>query len=230
VAAGIEQVIKRRADESKANFELVTAHATRVGNAAKALLDKGFTAIQAGALRQVASARQITSALVGELQLGANLTVRDAKHDAGVRMTDVGHNARQLLAMAKREVQGVFSEIKREASDVVREARTLASTRLEAIHDRTSLDVRRSRESIEQDLQTVALSARQQVASSRNAATAVFREVAGQGPERTLGRGFAIVRNERGQAVTSAADAKSTAELEIELKDGRVVVGVKGGL
>jgi exodeoxyribonuclease VII large subunit len=230
VAAGIEQVIKRRADESKANFELLTSHTTRVGNAARALLDNGFTAIQSGALRQVASARQTASALVGELQLGANLTVRDAKHDAGVMMTDVGHNARQLLAMAKHEVPSVFSEIKREASDVVRDARALATTRLEAIHDRTSLDVSRSRESIEQDLQTVGLSARQQIASSRNAATAVFREVAGQGPERTLGRGFAIVRNERGQAVTSAIDAKSTGELEIELKDGRVVVGVKRGL
>ncbi|SAK95613.1 exodeoxyribonuclease VII large subunit [Caballeronia glebae] len=230
VAAGIELVIKRRIDEAKAHFEFIAAQITRVGTGARALLDKGFTAVQSGALKQVAAARQTTFALVGELQLGAKLTVRDAKHESGVLMTDVGHNAYQLLAMAKREVPGVFSEIRGGACNVVKTARTLTTTRLEAIHDRTSLDVSRSRASIEQDLQTVALSARQQIASSRNAATAVFREVAGQGPERTLGRGFAIVLNELGQPVTSAADAKSMGELEIELKDGRVAVGVKRGL
>lgn len=230
VASGIEQVIKRRADESRANFEVVTAHATRVGNAARALLDKGFTAIQSGALRQVASARQTTTGLLGDLQLGANLTVRDAKHDADTLMTDVGHNAHQLLAMAKREVPGVFSEIRGGAGNVVKAARTLTTARIEAIHDRTSLDVRRSKESIEQGLQSVALSAQHQISGARNAAAAIFREVAGQGPQKTLGRGFAIVRDEHGTPVTSAADAKSVVELEIELRDGRVAVGVKQGL
>ncbi|SAK82149.1 exodeoxyribonuclease VII large subunit [Caballeronia hypogeia] len=229
VAAGIEQVIKRRVDESRVNFEFVTAHATRVGNAARVLLDKGFTAIQSGAIRQVGTARQTTSALIGELQLGANLTVRDAKHDAGTLMTDIEHKAYQLLAMAKRDVPSAFAGISGGAGNVVKTARALTTTRLEAIHDRTSLDVRRSKESIEQGLQSVALSAQHQIASARNRATAVFREVAGQGPEKTLGRGFAIVRDQRGQPVTSAADAKSMVELEIELRDGRVAVGVKQG-
>jgi len=227
VAAGIEQAIKKRVDEAKANFELLTTHATRVANASSAVLDRDFSAIQSGAFRQIATAKQTASELMGELQLGATSTVHDAKHDARKLVTDVRHDAYQLLAMAKRDVPGMFSEIKAEVSNVVSTARVLATTRLEAIHDRTSLDVRRSRESVEQGLQDVTLSARQIVAGALTAATALFREVAGQGPEKTLGRGFAIVRGEQGKPVTSATDAKSGDGLEIEFRNGRVAVRVK---
>lgn len=227
VAAGIEQVIKKRVEEAKANFELLTTLATRVANASRGGLDKDFTAIQSGAFRQVATAKQSASELMGEIQLGATSTVHDAKHDARRLVTDVRHEAYQLLAMAKRDVPGIFSEIKAEASNVLRMARAVTKTRLEATHDRASLDVRRSRESVDQGLQDVTLSARQTIAGARTAATALFREVAGQGPEKTLGRGFAIVRDELGKPVTSAIDAKSSDGLEIEFRNGRVAVRVK---
>ncbi len=48
VAAGIEQVIKRRVEEAKANFALLTNVATRAVNNANSRLDRDFTAIQAG--------------------------------------------------------------------------------------------------------------------------------------------------------------------------------------
>jgi exodeoxyribonuclease VII large subunit len=60
VAAGIEQVIKKRVEEAKSSFAQLTNFATRAVNNANGRLDRDFTAIQAGAVRQLATAKQHT--------------------------------------------------------------------------------------------------------------------------------------------------------------------------
>ena len=47
-----------------------------------------------------------------------------------------------------------------------------------------------------------------------------MREIAGQGPAKTLGRGFAIVRAEDGQPITSAAAARPGSPIHIQFRDG----------
>ena len=47
--------------------------------------------------------------------------------------------------------------------------------------------------------------------------------------ERVLGRGFALVRNAAGNAVTSAAGVAPGAALEIEFADGRLRATAEGG-
>ena len=49
-----------------------------------------------------------------------------------------------------------------------------------------------------------------------------MREIVGQGPAKTLGRGFAIVHDGSGAAVKSAAAATAASQLSIEFRDGRV--------
>ncbi|NMM08310.1 MAG: hypothetical protein HHJ18_19120 [Polaromonas sp.] len=53
-------------------------------------------------------------------------------------------------------------------------------------------------------------------------AEALMREIAGQGPEKTLSRGFAIVRTPSGEPLTRAAHVFDNAEIEIQFQDGRV--------
>lgn len=52
----------------------------------------------------------------------------------------------------------------------------------------------------------------------------LVREILGQGPERTLRRGFALVRNEAGQPVTSRATASQQTRLSLEFHDGVILV------
>ena len=49
-----------------------------------------------------------------------------------------------------------------------------------------------------------------------------MREVTGQGPEKTLARGFAIVRTLEGKPVTDQAHARALPALEIQFRDGVV--------
>jgi exodeoxyribonuclease VII large subunit len=51
---------------------------------------------------------------------------------------------------------------------------------------------------------------------------ALFREIAGQGPQKTLRRGFAMVRSSDGEAVTSAATVQPGTAVHVELHDGSV--------
>ncbi|MER2514738.1 MAG: exodeoxyribonuclease VII large subunit [Nitrosomonas ureae] len=204
-AAGIEQVIKRRVEEAKTNFALLTNFATRAVNNANGRLNSDFTAIQAGALRQLATAKQHTQALMSEAR----------------------HETHQQLSEAKREAPALFSEIRVEASNVLKTARTLTATRLDAIRDRAVVDIVRSRESVKQEFGDTVTSARRAIADAKQSSQALVLEVTGQGPKKTLGRGFAIVRDEHGKPITSAACAKPGVGMEIEFKDGRLAAQAK---
>jgi exodeoxyribonuclease VII large subunit len=200
VAAGIEQVIKRRVEEAKANFALLTNFATRAVNNANGRLDRDFTAIQSGAVRQVATAKQHSQAL----------------------MSEVRHETHQQLSEAKREAPALFSEIRVETGNVVKTARTLTAIRLDAIRDRAAVDLLRSRESLRQEFGDMVISARRAIADAKQTSQALVLEITGQGPQKTLGRGFAIVRDEQGKPITSASGAKPGTGMEIEFRDGRL--------
>jgi exodeoxyribonuclease VII large subunit len=51
---------------------------------------------------------------------------------------------------------------------------------------------------------------------------ALFREIAGQGPQKTLRRGFAVVRSTAGDAVTSVASVQPGKAVQVDLHDGTV--------
>ena len=52
-----------------------------------------------------------------------------------------------------------------------------------------------------------------------------MREITGQGPDKALGRGFAIVRA-GSQTVTSIRQVQTDQTLELQLRDGRVLTRV----
>jgi exodeoxyribonuclease VII large subunit len=64
---------------------------------------------------------------------------------------------------------------------------------------------------------------------ARARTTALLREIAGQGPEKTLRRGFAIVRDAAGAPLTAAAEVKPGAAVELEFRDGRVAARANKG-
>ena len=71
--------------------------------------------------------------------------------------------------------------------------------------------------------------ARNSLRWGKEAAEGAFREVVTQGPERTLGRGFAVVRNATGAIVTSAASANQAGELRVQFQDGTIDASVPRG-
>ena len=68
----------------------------------------------------------------------------------------------------------------------------------------------------------VSTAARLTVRESAGRAEALMREIAGQGPEKTLSRGFAVVRGQGGKTVTGAAQVVDGGEIQIQFHDGKV--------
>jgi exodeoxyribonuclease VII large subunit len=71
-------------------------------------------------------------------------------------------------------------------------------------------------------ISVVASSARQQVCNGKTRSEALMREITGQGPEKTLNRGFALVRDQSGQAITRMNQTLSESTIEIQFSDGKV--------
>ena len=222
VIGGIEQVIRKRVTEAQASFEQITGLANRAITATRARTEQRFTTIHSGATRQLASARQQSSELMNELRLSATNTLHEAKQAARHLMTEVRHEAHQGLSEAQRQVPALMAEIRTEAANVLTTARSVTTSRLEGIRDRAKLDLVRSRENIQLELRDVTTYARRELADAKTTSTALFREIAGQGPDKTLGRGFAIIRNAEGKPVTSQAEVKSGVAIDIEFRDGYV--------
>lgn len=96
-----------------------------------------------------------------------------------------------------------------------------------AILDRAGLDARRSRAATDSEFNGVVDRSRQTIRDASTGAQALFREIAGQGPHKTLGRGFAIVRDADGKTLTSAGSAASAETIEVAFKDGKVDATVR---
>jgi exodeoxyribonuclease VII large subunit len=128
----------------------------------------------------------------------------------------------QLLAHAKQAVPALMAEVTAEARQAVRTAKADSRVLLTTLTDRAITDVRRSRENTGRAFLDFTIQARQAVTEAATRSEALIREIAGQGPEKTLARGFAIVRDADGATITSAGAVSPGASIEIQFRDGKL--------
>jgi exodeoxyribonuclease VII large subunit len=93
---------------------------------------------------------------------------------------------------------------------------------LGGVLEQSRRDIERARTEADEGLSVVAASARLQVRDGAARTEALMREIAGQGPEKTLKRGFALVRDQSGNPITRAAQTVSDTAIEIQFSDGKV--------
>jgi exodeoxyribonuclease VII large subunit len=226
VAAGIEQTVRQRVGEVNAHFQRVIDQATSTTNTARAVVERQITATRAGAERQIAGARHSTAEWIGELQLGATKTVHRADQVARQQITSTERDAQRLVQMARERVPALIADVTLHAGKAVAQSRERTQAHYASLCDVTAGALRRRREAIATSMQDVVGGARRSVIQARSESSAQFQAIAGMGPGRTLQRGFAIVRDETGATVTSAAAVSAGEAVEIEFRDGRVAVQV----
>lgn len=100
------------------------------------------------------------------------------------------------------------------------DGRAGARVALNTVVDCTAAAARAAEQGIGHRLQRTGERAGGAVQSARDKAQALMREVTGQGPAKTLQRGFTIVRNDNGQPVTSRTQAEQRPTLHIQFRDG----------
>jgi exodeoxyribonuclease VII large subunit len=227
VIAGIEQVIARRAAEARGNFEGIVRTASRATLASRRAAEQAEAAVRNSAQRQVAMARASTTALMSAVRIGALRSVQDASQATRDLYLEARHQAAGQITAARQVTPALLAEIRSGARHSLSSARSDALGQLGAVLERANLDARQQRQATRRALGDVATNARRLVADGAARSEALLREIAGQGPEKSLGRGFAIVRA-AGTTVTSVREVPAAAPIEIEFRDGRLAARTEG--
>jgi exodeoxyribonuclease VII large subunit len=191
------------------------------------LVDKMEREVKSSASSTISHARAQCSRLMADMRLDSVRSVHQAAEQVRELFGEVRNSASRHLTEAKHAVPTALNTVKAEAFSALRTAKVRLDATLPALLDRAGLDVRRSRAATSAELGSVIDRSRQTIRDASNGAQALFREIAGQGPQKTLGRGFAIVRGADGKTLTSAESAASAERIEVAFKDGKVDAAVR---
>jgi len=226
VIAGIEQTVVQRAREAREFFEFVTNRAQRVAERTRRATTHTYTAIESGSRQAVSLAQQRLAKEMTDIKLQAMNLVHAASDGTQQQWADIQSLSQQHLHLAKRDVPALMAEIRAEASQSLKVARMQSEAEWQFIAERTKVDLRQETEGVERTLGEVAERAQKSLAEARTNSRALMREIAGQGPEKTLQRGFTLVRDDEGQVLTSASTSET--KITIEFRDGRRIAELKG--
>jgi exodeoxyribonuclease VII large subunit len=205
VIAGIEQLIVRRANEARANHQTIVQAAEQALNRARRAIEQGHAEIRANALLALRSGSERATQRFEAIRHDSLLQLEQARHAVPARMAEIAATARQTLNEAQLT------------------ARQLNTHVLDKAGQQTATAQDRAKRGLEQ----VAEAARRHVMDARTRTEAAMREIAGQGSEKTLSRGFAVVRAQDGRPLTRADAARQASELQIEFRDGQLLARVK---
>jgi exodeoxyribonuclease VII large subunit len=227
VIAGIEQSIAMRTTEAKAYFEQVTNRSSRTVQSAKARTIELDATVRSEAIRHLANGKQTTQALINGIKVNAIQEVRAASGLALETLQWVKTEARHQIAEAKQDVPMYWEQVSLGVKHALRSASMKVDSMHEGVLERTRRDVVSARADADDSVLMVGASAKRLVRDGASRSEALMREIAGQGPEKTLKRGFALVRDETGKPITRAAQSMSRSAIEIQFTDGKVAATIE---
>ncbi|MDQ0056913.1 exodeoxyribonuclease VII large subunit [Variovorax boronicumulans] len=224
VIGGIEQQISRRVREARTVWDAILAAGMQSARTIRLTVERSEAAVRADAREHLARAKQESTATLNMIAVGAVRRVHDASRQSLALLNEVRADAMQAVATAKQAVPVLMTSVRIDALSNIGEARSATGLALNTIVDRTAAATRVAAQALDNRLQRVAERAAGAVQQARGNAQALMREVAGQGPEKTLTRGFAIVRTEEGRPVSSSEQAQIAPTLHIQFRDGSTEV------
>ncbi|WP_213959750.1 MULTISPECIES: exodeoxyribonuclease VII large subunit [unclassified Variovorax] len=224
VIAGIEQQILRRSREARQAWEAILGAGAQAARTARLAVERREAQMRADARTHLARAKEDSTGALNQVSVAAVRQVHHASRTSLAMLTAVRADAMQEIATARQKVPAMMTSIRVDALSSVGEGRAASNVAYNAVIDRSVAATRSARQSLDIRLQHVAERAAGTVQQARGNAQALMREVTGQGPEKTLTRGFAIVRNGEGKPVTSSGEASASPMLNIQFRDGSTVV------
>lgn len=227
VVAGIEQLVIRRAREARTAFEGIFSQGGRDIDRMQTSIERLDREVKAAASSTLADARARCAQLMADLRLDSVRVVHRAAGEVQELFAEVRSGAAAHVAQAKHVVPAALNSVTADAFSALRTAKVQLDATLPALLDRAGLDARRSRAAADAEFNSVVDRSRQTIRDATNGAQALFREIAGQGPQKTLGRGFAIVRGVDGKTLTSAESAAAAESIEVAFKDGKLDAAVR---
>jgi exodeoxyribonuclease VII large subunit len=222
VIVGIEQTIVQRTRQAQGDFDQIANLAARAILTAKGATVDVDVAVRNEARRHLAQGKQLTAELLVDVRLSAVQGLRSCAEQSREKLQLVKTEAVAQLASANQNVPNYWNEVSFGTRHAIRAARTEGDALIGGVLERGRRDVVHATRGAWQSLDEVSVLARQIVQDGALRSEALMREIAGQGPEKTLNRGFAIVRTQDGLPITRAAQAVDGSDIAIQFQDGHV--------
>ncbi len=228
VVAGIEATIVKRAREAQTAFTALLADLQRQTGQVRQAVEQSNTAVRAGAARQLYAAKATVEQRMTDTRMLAARAVAMGGQRANELLLSVRSQSGTQLTIARQRVPLLLAQVRDLAHAKVRAASVETRQQLRTIADRVASEVDRSRGVADGEIANVARDARQRVRRARETSEALILEISGQGPRKTLARGFAHVRDAQGRTVMGAASLQSDNEITVQFHDGSVPARVQG--
>ena len=222
VVAGIEQHIARRAAEAKRHLQSILDQAAGAVQRTRSDVERLDSEVRSRVVSTVADARSNTESVFYSSRLLAFRSLHDAATTTERAYASVRAGATQQLAQAKHETPALMRQVGERSAGSVTAARQGSRAGLASVVEKAHGQVARSREALQAGLRAVEQDARRSVRNARTGSEALIREISGQGPQKTLGRGFAMIQADDGKTIVSAADAQPGAAMKVSFHDGAV--------
>lgn len=226
VIGGIEQQITRRVAEARSAFDAILTVSAQKARVARLNIERGEAGIKVDARNHLARANQDVTASLHAVSASSVQHVHSAARRSLALFNEMRSDTLQTLAAAKQQAPALMTAVRVGALATLGEGRAVTRVALDAMVVHTTAATRTAAQALDDRLQRVSERASGAVQVARVNAQALMREVTGQGPAKTLNRGFAIVRNDEGHPVTSSAKAKEAIALNIQFRDGSAKVRI----
>ena len=174
------------------------------------------------AQHHVGRARQVTDQDMGDIRLNTARLVGNGARNSLALFNQVWHGAVQQVAQARQQVPVLFDDVSRHVLGIVADARTHTTVSFNTVIDRTTARSSRASVQINAELSLITERAQGSITSALIRTEGLMREVTGQGPDKTLKRGFAVVRTTDGKPVTRIEHVVDAQRLQIEFSNGIV--------
>lgn len=222
VAAAIEKQIVMRSGDAKDDYECVLRYAQQLIQRAAIATERLQTDTRTSALATLSTARSGCEQAINQVRFHSHDQVHAARHESNWVLRDVKAAAKLHVLDAKRSAPSAMTSIKELSTSIVRSMNANVSELLPTVLEHGLTQANRSKQDLKTTQQTLFSIAQQLVKTTKTTADGLVREIAGQGPKKTLARGFAVVKNKDGKTVTSAKMAKQAGQVAVTFKDGVV--------
>ncbi len=227
VILGIEQQIRKRATEAQSYFQSISLHTERAISGARNAINHSHTEVKTYAQQSIATAKRIGSELISDIKIGSVRMVNVASESSQECFMDIKLNAHFQLSTTKATLPNFLTEVRLGSQQTIQGARITTTAAFTSLVERTSLQVLDARSKAIRTMGETATFAREVIKDASTQSEALLREVSGQGPSKTLSRGFAIIRGQHGTPVTSVAQLARNCVIEIQFRDGFIPATIK---
>lgn len=150
-----------------------------------------------------------------------------SQQDCDRYQQDIARSAQDQLALIKQKTEVNMEQVRAGSRQALQQSRIHVLNAWNTVKDRCAAHVKETRRELEIHRRDVASNAQRQITQLRETSQAWMREIAGQSPQRTLERGFALVRDSQGRPITRAnaidpqrLGSESIGDIRIQFADG----------